>query len=83
MKVGNLQAALHSRAAGAIAVVNLGDDADTVGAVYGQLAGALHGEERLPSEWLEKLAWKDHIRNRARELVGLPRAVDSGRTTEE
>lgn len=87
--VDTLEAALwalwhhDSFAEGAVAVVNLGDDADTVGAVYGQLAGALHGEERLPAEWLEKLAWKEHIRTRARELVGLPRAVESGGTTQE
>ena len=28
--------------------VNLGDDADTTGAVYGQLAGALFGRKRFP-----------------------------------
>ena len=28
---------------GALAAVNLGDDADTVGAIYGQLAGAFYG----------------------------------------
>jgi len=62
-------------AEGALAAVNLGDDADTVGAVYGQLAGALHGEQRLPREWLEQLAWKDRIATLARELA------DLGRTT--
>jgi ADP-ribosylglycohydrolase len=35
--------------------VNLADDADTVGAVYGQLAGAFYGETRLPIEWILKL----------------------------
>jgi ADP-ribosyl-[dinitrogen reductase] hydrolase len=30
--------------------VNLGDDADTTGAVCGQLAGALWGESWIPSE---------------------------------
>jgi ADP-ribosyl-[dinitrogen reductase] hydrolase len=28
--------------------VNLGDDADTTGAVYGQLAGAFYGEKAIP-----------------------------------
>ena len=31
--------------------VNLGDDADTTGAICGQLAGALYGSEGLPKEW--------------------------------
>lgn len=38
--------------------VNLGDDADTVGAVTGQLAGALYGYDAIPKEWLEVLAWR-------------------------
>lgn len=33
-----------SVAEGALLAVNLGDDADTTGAVYGQLAGAFYGE---------------------------------------
>jgi len=41
--------------------VNLGDDADTTGAVGGQLAGACWGESRIPGEWLEGLARRDRI----------------------
>ncbi|KAL9596577.1 MAG: hypothetical protein Q9219_005704 [cf. Caloplaca sp. 3 TL-2023] len=40
---------------GAVKVVNLGDDADTVGAIYGGIAGAYYGFEALPSVWLEGL----------------------------
>ena len=40
---------------GALLAVNLGDDADTTGAVYGQIAGAYYGEEGIPVEWREKL----------------------------
>lgn len=47
---------------------NLGDDADTVGAVTGQLAGALYGLSGIPSDWLEKLAWRDDIIGRAEKL---------------
>jgi ADP-ribosyl-[dinitrogen reductase] hydrolase len=36
--------------------VNLGDDADTTGAVCGQLAGAHWGEGGIPAEWLQGLA---------------------------
>jgi ADP-ribosylglycohydrolase len=49
-------------------VVNLGDDADTTGAVYGQLAGAYYGVEGIPAEWREKLAMRDLIDRRAVEL---------------
>jgi len=35
--------------------VNLGDDADTTGAVYGQIAGAFYGTEQIPLEWRAKL----------------------------
>lgn len=42
-----------------IAAVNLGDDADTVGAVTGQIAGAIWGASAIPRRWLEPLAWRD------------------------
>ena len=43
---------------GALKVVNLGDDADTVGAIYGGLAGAFYGAENVPDEWVEGLQQK-------------------------
>jgi ADP-ribosylglycohydrolase len=49
--------------------VNLGDDADTTGAVCGQLAGAYWGESGIPQEWRDGLARKDMIE---RALQGLP-----------
>lgn len=41
--------------------VNLGDDADTTGAVAGQLAGAFWGESGIPPEWRHNLARRDLI----------------------
>ena len=41
---------------GALLAANLGDDADTTAAVYGQLAGAHYGEGGIPAEWRSKLA---------------------------
>jgi len=38
-----------------VRVVNRGGDADTTGALAGQLAGALHGIQGIPSRWLKKL----------------------------
>ena len=40
---------------GAEKAVNLGHDADTVGAVYGGLAGAFYGFEDLPEQWMRGL----------------------------
>jgi ADP-ribosyl-[dinitrogen reductase] hydrolase len=44
---------------GALMAVNLGNDADTTGAVYGQIAGAYYGYKRIPEEWRSRIAqWK-------------------------
>jgi len=48
--------------------VNLGDDADTTGAVCGQIAGAFYGEQGLPSQWLAQLVMRDEIRTLAERL---------------
>ena len=57
---------------GCLRAVNLGDDADTTGAIYGQLAGALYGEADLPKEWLESLALRDAIAKLAEQLLARP-----------
>jgi ADP-ribosylglycohydrolase len=57
--------------AGALLAVNLGDDADTTGAVYGQLAGAIYGEHGIPEEWRARLAHHDLIRDFADRLCEL------------
>jgi ADP-ribosyl-[dinitrogen reductase] hydrolase len=44
---------------GAIRVVNLGHDADTVGAVYGGLAGAYYGFEAIPARWMQAMRNKE------------------------
>lgn len=72
--VHTLEAALWALAttddfrSGLLKVVNLGEDADTTGAVYGQLAGAIYGSECIPSEWLSKLAMKKVIEDYANAL---------------
>ena len=50
--------------------VNLGGDADTVGAVTGQLAGARYGYRQIPTNWMTRLAWSEHIIEVARSLCG-------------
>ena len=53
---------------GALKVVNLGDDADTTGAIYGQIAGAYYGVEAIPPEWRDKLTMRAEIEGMADRL---------------
>ncbi|GBD92920.1 ADP-ribosyl-[dinitrogen reductase] glycohydrolase [bacterium BMS3Abin05] len=48
--------------------VNMGGDADTIGAVTGALSGAYFGPESLPGRWLDVLKGKDLIENLAEKL---------------
>jgi ADP-ribosyl-[dinitrogen reductase] hydrolase len=52
-----------------ILAVNLADDADTVGAVTGQLAGALYGASAIPERWLHPIAWRSGISAAADRLL--------------
>ena len=51
--------------------VNLADDADTVGAVTGQLAGAIYGLDAIPSKWLRTLSWRSRIEALAVALLAI------------
>ena len=53
---------------GCLLAVNLGDDADTTGAVYGQIAGAYFGEQGIPQKWLTNLAMRPIILDLAHRL---------------
>ena len=72
--VESLEAALWAFAradsfrCGALLVVNLGDDADTTGAIYGQLAGAHWGEDGIPADWRRRLVLRDRIAELADRL---------------
>lgn len=46
---------------GCLLAVNLGEDADTTGAIYGQLAGAHYGADGIPAQWLDLLAMREQI----------------------
>ncbi|CAF1120901.1 unnamed protein product [Rotaria sp. Silwood1] len=65
--VNSLEAALwafwstHSFKEGVLAAVNLGDDTDTTAAIYGQLAGAYYGYDKLPQEWINSVYSKRYI----------------------
>lgn len=53
---------------GCLLAVNLGDDADTTAAVYGQIAGAFYGEEGIPSSWRNQIAHRELIAHYAEQL---------------
>ena len=80
--VKSLEAALwafnHSDSfeSGCLMAVNLGDDADTTGAVYGQIAGAYYGEAGLPENWLAQIALKDLIRSFADQIYTIAEGID-------
>ncbi|MHC2021354.1 ADP-ribosylglycohydrolase family protein [Methylobacterium sp. CM6247] len=54
-----------------VLAVNLAGDADTVGAVTGQIAGAVFGASSIPLRWLEPLAWRGRLETLAAQLVRL------------
>ena len=63
---------------GALLAVNLGDDADTTGAIYGQLAGAFYGAEGIPPEWRAKLTMHDFIREKADQVFAIAQQRNLG-----
>jgi ADP-ribosylglycohydrolase len=75
--VDSLEAALwafhrgHSFEEGLMLAVNLGDDADTTAAVYGQLAGAFYGVSAIPRRFRDRLAMRDLIEDLAVNLYEL------------
>ena len=56
---------------GCLLAVNLGDDADTTAAVFGQIGGAYYGESGIPPEWREPLALRPSIEGLADALCAL------------
>jgi ADP-ribosyl-[dinitrogen reductase] hydrolase len=50
---------------------NLGDDADTTDAVYGQVAGVFYGEHGIPETWRATLAHRALIESSADQLFQL------------
>jgi ADP-ribosylglycohydrolase len=72
--VHSLEAALWAvdRAGGfeeaVLLAANLGDDADTVAAIAGQLAGAIWGASGIPERWRHRLARADEIGDLAASL---------------
>jgi len=63
---------------GCLLAVNLGDDADTTGALYSQLAGAFYGVDGIPAGWREQLAMHETIFGFADRLYALANPTGEG-----
>jgi ADP-ribosyl-[dinitrogen reductase] hydrolase len=55
--------------AGCLKAVNLGDDSDTTGAIFGQIGGAFYGEAGIPADWRAKIAMRERIEELAEQLT--------------
>ena len=81
--VKSLEAALwafyksNSFEEGCLLAVNLGEDADTTGAIYGQLVGAYYGFSNIPNKWTKKLAKTDMIEFIIEKLLKSSNQVNS------
>jgi ADP-ribosyl-[dinitrogen reductase] hydrolase len=63
---------------GCCMAVNLGWDADTSGAVYGQIAGAYYGESGIPERWRKLLTFGAKIEEMADRLLELSLGESGG-----
>jgi ADP-ribosyl-[dinitrogen reductase] hydrolase len=63
---------------GALMAVNHGGDADTVGAVYGQIAGAFYGLSEIPDMWLGRLSSPEKLLELANGLCDAAMADRGG-----
>jgi ADP-ribosylglycohydrolase len=60
---------------GCLRAVNLGGDADTIGAIYGQFAGACYGVEGIPDDWLNRLFEVERLKSLGVQLHALSRGL--------
>mmetsp|Transcript_24868 Transcript_24868/g.31649 ORF Transcript_24868/g.31649 Transcript_24868/m.31649 type:complete len:298 (+) Transcript_24868:376-1269(+) len=56
---------------GVLKVVNMGDDADTVAAIYGQIAGAYYGVQAIPQDWIDTISYRVLIEANASDIYAL------------
>ena len=60
---------------GCLLAVNLGNDADTTAAIYGQIAGAFYGVDNIPVSWLEHLVYLDLLLQFASDIFLFSRNI--------
>jgi ADP-ribosyl-[dinitrogen reductase] hydrolase len=65
-------------AEGCLAAANLGDDADTTAAIYGQLAGAYYGMDGIPPAWHEIIVMRGLILDLADALHAAAQGEPAG-----
>jgi len=73
--VGRYTHPFDEPAAVGLRAANLGDNGDTTGAVYGQLAGAYYGEQMIPHTWRSRLTYRELIEQYAEELLVLSQST--------
>jgi ADP-ribosyl-[dinitrogen reductase] hydrolase len=56
---------------GMVAAVNLGGDSDTIGAVYGQIAGAFYGYSAIPKRWVKAMKDWEKLDALIEQFLGL------------
>ena len=49
--------------------VNLGDDADTVGSITGQITGVYYGYNQIPNRWTKNIAKKEWLKSISHKLI--------------
>lgn len=54
---------------GLIAAVNLGGDSDSIGAVFGQIAGAYYGYSEIPRRWIESVKTWEEVDDRIERFL--------------
>jgi ADP-ribosyl-[dinitrogen reductase] hydrolase len=54
-----------------IEAVNLGGDADTIGAVCGQIAGAYYGYSAIPERWLAAIKDREKLNKLINEFIAV------------
>jgi ADP-ribosyl-[dinitrogen reductase] hydrolase len=68
---------------GVLAAVNIGDDTDTTAAIYGELAGAVYGIQRIPDRWIKQLFEAKFIMIVAKGLYVYGKRLNDGQQTYE
>jgi ADP-ribosyl-[dinitrogen reductase] hydrolase len=67
---------------GVLAAANLGNDADTTAAVYGQLAGAIYGINAIPEHWRKQVFMLEQIIALADALLSLAGSINTDAAAE-
>ena len=54
---------------GCLMAVNLGNDADTTAAIFGQIAGAYYGIKGIPRSWVDRIFHLEQLIDLANNLL--------------